>query len=106
MPAKGDDFDLLTAQAAIEHLSNRDVLFSPGKVFPIQTGAVSVRAMLEEVYVEVSGVEALRTVATVNKADASGVVHGSMIEDGATKYRVIKIEPVGELLELVLDKGP
>lgn len=94
MPKKGDDYDSLTAIAAMEHNANVDIT--------LPTTAV-IRGIFAREYIETGSFEGYAPIVTVKDIDYPTVSHDDVLLIKDESYSVVGIQPDGlGLTNLVL----
>lgn len=84
-----DDLD-----ASIARRLGDQVTFSPGDTYPNRNDdTIVITGKLDKAFLEVNGVETKRKVFEALSSLLEDAVHGSMVEDGSDKYRVVQVEP-------------
>jgi len=79
MPKKGDDFDSITAAAAIEHNSNADIVLPD---------TIIIRGIYAREYVEIVGFEGYAPVVTVYKVDYLAAAKGDVISVNGKSFKL------------------
>ena len=86
MPKKGDDFDSLTAIAAIEHNSNANITLP---------SAVVIRGIFAREYIETGSFEGYAPIITVKDTDYPTAAHDDALIINGNNYTVVGIQPDG-----------
>lgn len=86
MPKKGDDYDSLTAIAAMEHNANVDIT--------LPTTAV-IRGIFAREYIETGKFEGYAPIVTVEDTNYPSVAHEDVLIIKGKSYSVVGIQPDG-----------
>lgn len=104
MPKKGDDFDLITATAAVEHCGNTIGLFTPVKYSHPSTRSEHISIIFDMAFLEIGNVSGYRPTAVGSSADFDryhiGVGSHATIKN--VHYTITEKEPDGTGLTMMI----
>ena len=86
MPKKGDDFDSLTAIAAIEHNSNADITLPSTAI---------IRGIFSRDFIETGNFEGYAPIITVKDSDYLTVKHDDVLIVNGKNFTVVGVQPDG-----------